>query len=166
VSSRREGSPITDTITRYLKIKRALGCRFNTEERSLRMFDRFLAGQGIARTDQITGERVDRFLASRPRLEPRSFNQLLGCVRRLFEWIVEQGELDVSPVRTPARRSCAGIAKGSIRARARLNHLSTFLGHVNPQSTAVYLTITSELLEVANARFEAYAAPPCQGGRP
>ena len=26
---------------------------------------------------------------------------------------------------------------------ARLNHLSTFLGHVNPQSTAVYLTITA-----------------------
>ena len=49
---------------------------------------------------------------------------------------------------------------------ARLNHLSTFLGHVNPQSTAVYLTITSELLEAANERFEAYAAPPCQGGRP
>ena len=66
VSSRRDGSSITDTITRYLKIKRALGCRFNTEERSLRLFDRFLAGQGIARTDQITSERVDRFLASPP----------------------------------------------------------------------------------------------------
>ena len=48
---------------------------------------------------------------------------------------------------------------------ARLNHLSTFLGHVNPQSTAVYLTITSELLEAANARFEAYAAPPCREGQ-
>ena len=109
-------SPITDTITRYLKIKRALGCRFNTEERSLRMFDRFLAGQGIARTDQITSERVDRFLASRPRLEPRSFNQLLGCVRRLFEWIVEQGELEASPVRTPARReTVAGCLSSSSR---------------------------------------------------
>lgn len=104
MNSRREGSPITDTITRYLKIKRAFGCRFNTEERSLRMFDRFLAGQGIARTDQITSDGVDRFLASRPRLQPRSYNELLGCVRRLFEWIVEQGEMDVSPVRTPARR--------------------------------------------------------------
>ena len=36
INSRREGSSLTDTITRYLKIKRALGCRFNTEERSLR----------------------------------------------------------------------------------------------------------------------------------
>ena len=42
---------------------------------------------------------------------------------------------------------------------ARLNHLSTFLGHTNPQNTAVYLTITSELLQAANQRFEAFAQP-------
>ncbi len=327
VNSRRKGSPLTDTIMRYLKIKRAFGCRFNTEERSLRLFDRFLAAQGITRIDQITSERVDRFLASRPRLEPRSFNQLLGCVRRLFDWVVEQGEINVSPVDTPARREtgrrlpflfepqtlrelirlaerlpdasrcphrgptqatifavlatlglrigevsrltcgdvdleretllirnskfgkrrvlpcdprlaarlrtyralrdqyfgpaspdaplfswqgreavhpnsirrtfrdhllprlaltippgtsqpCVHGLRHSLAVRsllrwyregldpaARLNHLSTFLGHVNPQSTAVYLTITSELLEAANARFEAYAAPPCKEGR-
>jgi integrase len=39
----------------------------------------------------------------------------------------------------------------------RLNHLSTFLGHTNPASTAVYLTITSELFQEANRRFEAFA---------
>jgi integrase len=37
---------------------------------------------------------------------------------------------------------------------ARLLHLSTFLGHVSPVSTAVYLTITPELLGEASARFE------------
>ena len=42
---------------------------------------------------------------------------------------------------------------------ARLFHLSTFLGHVNPSSTAVYLTITSDLLAAANGRFEGFAAP-------
>jgi integrase len=41
----------------------------------------------------------------------------------------------------------------------RLFRLSTFLGHVNPTSTAVYLTITSELLAAANRRFEGFAAP-------
>jgi len=61
---------ITDAISRYLNTKRALGCRFNTEERSLRMFERFLAKQRLRRADQITSECVDRFLASRPRLEP------------------------------------------------------------------------------------------------
>ena len=330
VSSRKDGcrSPLTDAITRYLKAKRAMGCRFNTEERALRLFDRFLLGQRFTHAGQITSECVDHFLASRPRLEPRSFNQLLGCVRRLFEWMVDQEMIEVSPVRTSARRETArrlpylfepetlrelirlaerlpdwsrcpqrgptqatifailatlGLRIGEVsrltcgdvdleretllirnskfgksrlvpcgprlaaRLRAylalreqrfgpaqanaplfswrgqepvhpnsirrtlhdhllprlaltippgtahpcvhglrhsfavrsllrwyregldpaaRLNHLSTFLGHVNPQSTAVYLTITSELLEAANARFEAYSAPLCQEEQP
>jgi integrase len=41
----------------------------------------------------------------------------------------------------------------------RLFRLSTFMGHVSPTSTAVYLTITPSLLEEANRRFEAYAWP-------
>lgn len=326
VSAHEHGhcSPLTQVIARYLQTKRAMGCRFNTEERSLRLFDRFIIAQGFTSTDQITGECVDEFLASRPRLEPRSFNGLLGCVRRLFEWMVDQEELKASPVRTPARRETArrlpylfkpetlrelislaedlparsrcphrgptqamifallatlGLRIGevsrltcgdvdleretllirnskfgkcrivpfgprlSFRLRtylvlreqrlgparpeaplfswhgrepvhpntirrafrdclvylaltippgtsrpcvhglrhsfavrsllrwyregldpaARLNHLSTFLGHVNPQSTAVYLTITSELLEAANTRFESYVGPLCRG---
>jgi integrase len=39
----------------------------------------------------------------------------------------------------------------------RLLHLSTFLGHVQPESTAVYLTITDALLSEASSRFERYA---------
>ncbi len=42
---------------------------------------------------------------------------------------------------------------------ARLLSLSTFMGHVDPASTAVYLTITQELLQEANRRFERYARP-------
>lgn len=38
----------------------------------------------------------------------------------------------------------------------RLIHLSTFMGHVNPASTAWYLTITDDLLEAANERFERF----------
>lgn len=41
----------------------------------------------------------------------------------------------------------------------RLIHLSTFLGHVDPISTAWYLTVTAELLDEANVRFEQFAAP-------
>ena len=48
----------------------------------------------------------------------------------------------------------AGIDPGQ-----RLIHLSTFLGHVDPISTAWYLTVTAELLDEANARFEQFAAP-------
>jgi integrase len=41
----------------------------------------------------------------------------------------------------------------------RLLHLSTFMGHSHPSSTAVYLTITVDLLKEANKRFERLAAP-------
>jgi integrase len=40
---------------------------------------------------------------------------------------------------------------------SKLNQLSTFMGHVDPSSTAVYLTITPGLLSQANRRFEAFA---------
>lgn len=42
---------------------------------------------------------------------------------------------------------------------ARLYQLSTFMGHVDPTSTAVYLTITPGLLAEANQRFEVFAEP-------
>ncbi len=41
----------------------------------------------------------------------------------------------------------------------RLCQLATFMGHVDPASTAVYLTITPELLAQAHRRFEAFAQP-------
>lgn len=40
---------------------------------------------------------------------------------------------------------------------SRLIHLSTFLGHTDPASTSVYLTITEELLRQADQRFRAFA---------
>jgi hypothetical protein len=49
---------------------------------------------------------------------------------------------------------------------ARLLHLSTFLGHVDPASTAVYLTITADLLRAASTRFERFATPLSTGGVP
>lgn len=47
--------------------------------------------------------------------------------------------------------------QSGIDAGQKLIHLSTFLGHVDPKSTAVYLQITQELLRAANSRFEQYA---------
>jgi len=40
-----------------------------------------------------------------------------------------------------------------------LCQLSTFMGHVEPRSTSVYLTMTPDLLAEASRRFEAFAAP-------
>jgi len=44
-----------------------------------------------------------------------------------------------------------------VNPNQKLFHLSTFMGHVNPSSTAWYLTITDALLNEANQRFEHYA---------
>lgn len=54
-----------------------------------------------------------------------------------------------------------GVDPGS-----RLLQLSTFLGHVSPVSTAVYLTMTTDLLEEANRRFERWACPTVQEATP
>ncbi|HLM96928.1 MAG TPA: tyrosine-type recombinase/integrase [Acidimicrobiales bacterium] len=48
----------------------------------------------------------------------------------------------------------------------RLYQLSTFMGHVDPVSTAVYLTITPQLLAEANGRFEAFAQPALSAAQP
>jgi integrase len=49
--------------------------------------------------------------------------------------------------------------RDGIDPSVRLHQLSTFMGHVDPSSTQVYLTITPALFEEANRRFEAFAAP-------
>jgi integrase len=50
-----------------------------------------------------------------------------------------------------------------IEPKDRLLHLSTFMGHTQPSSTAVYLTITADLLKEANQRFERFASPLLKG---
>jgi len=70
---------------------------------------------------------------SAPRLHSLRHSFAVGC---LLRWYRE------------------GIDPGS-----RLFRLSTFMGHVSPQSTAIYLTITPQLLTEGADRFEAYAQP-------
>lgn len=49
---------------------------------------------------------------------------------------------------------------------SRLYRLSTFMGHVSPLSTAVYLRITPQLLAEGAERFEAFAQPAWSEARP
>jgi integrase len=48
--------------------------------------------------------------------------------------------------------------RAGVDPMSRLLDLSTFLGHVSPSSTAVYLTMIPELLQCANERFAHFAA--------
>jgi site-specific recombinase XerD len=95
-------------------------------------------------------------------------------ISRTFQRLLPKLALAVGPGVAPPRLHCLrhsfAVAtllrwyRSGIDPAARLNYLSAFLGHVNPTSTAVYLTITADLLEQASARFERFAAPLAKGG--
>ena len=70
---------------------------------------------------------------SSPRLHDLRHSFAVGC---LLRWYREDGD-----------------------PQSRLHQLSTFMGHVDPESSAVYLAITADLLAEANRRFEAFAGP-------
>lgn len=103
-----EGLALDPVVERFLGHRRALGRKYHSEARELRLLVRFAEGRGARGLDELTPELLDGFLASRPRSRPRSFNHLLGVVRCLLDWAVTQGLLDVSPLRTRRRRVTAG----------------------------------------------------------
>ena len=100
-------SPLSHHIEQFVAVKRALGCRFASEDRTLRLLDRFLVDRGLTTLDDITADVIDQFLASRPRRAPKGYNHLLGVVRRLFDWLVSQQVIATSPVRTRPRPETA-----------------------------------------------------------
>lgn len=97
-------SPLAAGIQQHIAFKRALGRRFASEERTLRLLDRFLVERRVESLQDITPEILVAFLASRPRTGPRSYNHLLGVVRRLLDWLVLHGVLGASPLRAKPRR--------------------------------------------------------------
>jgi len=97
-------SPLATGIRQYVAFKRALGRHFATEDRTLRLLDRFLVEQGVQRVEEITPDLLASFLMSRPRTGPRSYNHLLGVVRRLLDWLVVHGALRSSPLQAKPRR--------------------------------------------------------------
>jgi len=100
-------SVLADPITRYLTAKRSMGCHFNTEDRALRLLDRYLIEQGVKHMADVTSEGLEAFLASRPRTTGTTYNNLLSVVRRLFEWMVDQQELARSPLTAQPRPQSA-----------------------------------------------------------
>src|SRR6201995_1758484 len=101
-----------------------------------------------------------------------------GCIRpetvsHTFHGLVPKLDLHLPPGVSPPRlhdlRHAFAVGtllrwyREGIDPNCRLIHLSTFLGHVDPNSTAVYLTITEELLREADRRFRAFA--PTGGDR-
>lgn len=100
-------SALASEMAAFVEAKRALGRRYANEERALRLFDRFLVHARVQSLAEITPDVADAFLASRSRANARSYNELLGVIRRLFAWLVRQERLDRSPVRAKPRRQTA-----------------------------------------------------------
>ncbi|MHB8879162.1 MAG: tyrosine-type recombinase/integrase [Myxococcaceae bacterium] len=101
----RLASPLARDIDSFLTHKRALGCRYITEEATLRIFDRFLVQRRIRGVRGVTPGVIDAFLKSRPHLRPGSYNQFLGVLRVLFGWLVARRVLTRSPVQARPRRA-------------------------------------------------------------
>ena len=97
-------SALGKDFSAYLSYKRALGRQFVTEERDLRLFDRFLIDERVSDAAVVQPALIEAFLASRPRTRPRSYNHLLGVLRCFFAWQVAQERLTYSPVRAHPRR--------------------------------------------------------------
>jgi len=90
-----------------------------------------------------------------------------GTISQAFHTLLPKLQLHVPPGVSPPRlhdlRHSFAVAtllrwyRQGIDPNCRLMHLATFLGHVDPNSTAVYLTITDELLHHAAQRFQVLA---------
>jgi site-specific recombinase XerD len=98
-------SVLAKHMAAYLSNQRALGKRMLTEEKSLRLLDRYVVDQLIGSLSDITPQVIDAFLIGRPRGTARSYNALLTPLSRFFRWLVIQDILAASPVLAESRRS-------------------------------------------------------------
>jgi integrase len=105
----------------------------------------------------------------RRRVHPGSASQAFHHLVTELAWPVPDG---VTPPRLHCLRHSFAVGcllrwyRDGVDPQARLYRLSTFMGHVDPASTAIYLTITPQLLAEANQRFEAFAQPAWSAGTP
>ena len=129
-------SILGNRIEQFIAHKRTLGRRYNAEEKTLRLFDMYLVDQKVIRLSQLTPDVIDAFLISRPRKRTRSYNHLLCTIRRFFDWLVNQGFLDQSPVQSTPRRQTAQripFIFDKVKARRLLNIAKTLPD--NPRAT-------------------------------
>jgi site-specific recombinase XerD len=98
-------SPLAAGIEMFVAHKQALGFHLRTTKSVLRLLDRFLIEQHVETIETITPDVIETFLLSRPRTSPHSFNQLLGILTRLFEWLIARDLISQSPVQARPRRT-------------------------------------------------------------
>jgi integrase len=95
-------SLLADPIGAFLQYKTALGCKYRTEAAALLLLDAYLADQRVVVVDQLDSRLIEAFLASRPREHARSYNHLVGVIRRFFDWAAMP--VNVRPRRVTGQR--------------------------------------------------------------
>lgn len=96
---------LSDAVATLITYKRALNRGYQTEAAALRLLAQSLGQAGTRDLRDLTPAMIDSFLQSRPRRRPRSYNHLLGVVRRFFDWAIVQGLLEHNPVQSARRRA-------------------------------------------------------------
>ena len=140
-------SKVAIAMQDFLNYHRALGKCFDTEEWALGLFDRYLMEQNVQVLTAITPLLAENFLSSRPRKVAKSYNHLLGVLRRWFNWLVMQGRLGESPLRLQPRR-ITGIRSPFLFDQDQVRRLLAITAQLpdNPrahQRGLVYATIFS-----------------------
>jgi len=97
-------SPLAASLATFIRYKQALNRRYRTEALALRLFDRYLSDHDVSGWECIDHILIDDFLKSRPRARPRSYNHLVGVLRRFYAWAILQGFTRLNPVHAPLRR--------------------------------------------------------------
>jgi site-specific recombinase XerD len=97
-------SPLAEPIRHFVDYKRALNRKYRPEAAALRLFDRYLCEHSVTGWNSIDSILIERFLQSRPRTRPRSYNHLLGVLDRFFDWAVVQRLVASNPVSAAPRR--------------------------------------------------------------
>ena len=97
-------SVLAEPMRRFVEYKRALDRKYRSEAAALRLFDQYLCDTAVACGDEIDGVLIGQFLQTRPRVRPRSYNHLLGVLRRFYAWAVVQGLVRNNPVTAQCRR--------------------------------------------------------------
>jgi len=98
-------SSLAGPLAAFVRYKQALNRKYKTEAMALRLLDRYLSEHNVEGWRSIDTALVEEFLASRPRLQPRSYNDMLGVLHLFFGWAVTQRFIQVNPETGIPRRA-------------------------------------------------------------
>lgn len=100
-------SVLAEPLANFVRYKQALNRKYQTEAAALQLFDRYLSEYHVVGWESIDNILIDDFLKSRTRTRARSYNHLVGVIRRFFEWAIMQELTRRNPVIAKLRRETA-----------------------------------------------------------